>query len=488
MKRRDEIFRLLGFSALVGMVGCSGDFSDSQYPQRLYALTHASKSIKAEDLGNVPGGLIDPKSELLPLLGDIAQTFDGSMERDSTVVVDVAANKLCAIKAGTSVALVAKNGDYLRVLGEANCGGEIRLVEGFVPLADVKDALPSQATMNTTSQSASVMVATQAKTASAPAPAAAPAVAAGPTYSGCTQIIFEVMGHDCKNQSKERPFIGCLVPGEWFRKAQDKLQLIVKGNAARWQVRIEGQTHTVDAPKYKEGEDTYLLPIKDVLDKNNSRAETFEWEVSGLDASNNTVGKKCSYQGRLMSPLVLDLENVGKFDGLGAAESRVKFDLAGEGTRVQTGWVNPSMGFLAMDKNGNGRIDDGTELFGEATRLSNGKISKNGYTALADLDENNDGVVSSADSRFGSLLVWLDSNGNGVTENGELRSLASLQIEKLGVAYSPSVRHGNPKMFENDVRYEARYWGPARCGIEGCLSFDVYFSTIKRAASVAINK
>jgi hypothetical protein len=166
------------------------------------------------------------------------------------------------------------------------------------------------------------------------------------------------------------------------------------------------------------------IKMEDIVSSNNAIWASITWTVQGLDASQNPLGGECVVGARLVSPIVLDLANIGAFEGVSAADSGVKFDFAANGRISQSGWVKPTMGLLAMDK-----------------------------------------------------------NENGVTEKGELRSLASLQIQNLGVLYSPSHRHGNRESLDNDVRYEARYWGPARCGTEGCLSFDVYFSTLQSLAS-----
>jgi len=97
------------------------------------------------------------------------------------------------------------------------------------------------------------------------------------------------------------------------------------------------------------------------------------------------------------------------------------------------------------DINGDGAINDGSELFGEGTTLSNGTKARDGFEALADLDENGDGIVDAADSGFASLKVWQDLNADGVTDQGELKSLSELGIESLSVQarVDVSVDNGN---------------------------------------------
>jgi hypothetical protein len=107
---------------------------------------------------------------------------------------------------------------------------------------------------------------------------------------------------------------------------------------------------------------------------------------------------------------------------------------------VDTDWPTAATPWLALDKNGNGRIDDGGELFGSATLLSDGTYAKNGFQALAELDENHDGVISAADSAFDSLVVWTDANQNRVADPGEVRSLRSMGVEAIELDYGKSPR------------------------------------------------
>jgi hypothetical protein len=111
----------------------------------------------------------------------------------------------------------------------------------------------------------------------------------------------------------------------------------------------------------------------------------------------------------------------------------VQFDLFATGSKVTTGWVDATDGLLALDRNGNGTIDSGAELFGTATKLANGQTASNGYEALAQLDVNGDGVIDAKDAAYDQLKVWVDANGDGVSQSGELKSLASLDIASIDV-------------------------------------------------------
>ena len=91
-------------------------------------------------------------------------------------------------------------------------------------------------------------------------------------------------------------------------------------------------------------------------------------------------------------------------------------------------------------------IDSGPDLFGDATQLANGQRASDGFAALADLDANQDGVVNAADAAFASLRVWRDLDQDGVTDAGELLTLAALGITGLNVAstsHSQTLANGN---------------------------------------------
>jgi hypothetical protein len=130
------------------------------------------------------------------------------------------------------------------------------------------------------------------------------------------------------------------------------------------------------------------------------------------------------------TPLILDLDGNGV--STLSLEQGVVFDLRGLDSPVLTGWVGSGDALLVRDLNGNGRIDSGTELFGSATQLPDGSRAPDGFVALAALDANGDGLVNSADPAFAELQVWVD-DGDGVTEDGELLSLAAAGVASLEV-------------------------------------------------------
>ena len=87
-----------------------------------------------------------------------------------------------------------------------------------------------------------------------------------------------------------------------------------------------------------------------------------------------------------------------------------------------------------MDRNGDGKINDGTELFGVATLKADGTRAGNGYEAMKIEDSNQDGKLTSADARYSELKLWVDANQDGKTDDGELRGLADFGIVSLDLS------------------------------------------------------
>lgn len=133
-------------------------------------------------------------------------------------------------------------------------------------------------------------------------------------------------------------------------------------------------------------------------------------------------------------PLTLDLDGDGIETVAVSPTNPILFDHDGDGLKNATGWIKPDDGFLVMDRNGNGTIDNGTELFGDSTNLYGGGKAADGFAALAQEDTNNDGKIGSADANFAYLRVWRDLNQNGISESGKLATLASLNIASIDVA------------------------------------------------------
>ncbi len=154
-------------------------------------------------------------------------------------------------------------------------------------------------------------------------------------------------------------------------------------------------------------------------------------------------------------PLVLDLDGDGL--ELSAASGNILFDHNADGIKTGTGWVKPDDGFLVRDLDGNGTIDTGRELFGVDTVKSNGALATQGFDALKDLDSNHDGFITSADAAFAELKVWQDTNQDGISQSGELKTLSQLNITSIGVNGSTTGPQAGQVINNNSVALSATY-------------------------------
>ncbi|MCG8317110.1 MAG: type I secretion C-terminal target domain-containing protein [Pseudomonadales bacterium] len=145
------------------------------------------------------------------------------------------------------------------------------------------------------------------------------------------------------------------------------------------------------------------------------------------------------------SPLVLDLDGDGvELYALGDYGSY--FDILSNGQALLTGWVEPDDGLLALDVNGDGVINDITELFGS--------IDTDGFTELSVYDSNADGVIDSNDTVFLDLLIWTDVNSDGLSQSSELHTLADYDIASISL---DARRLAGVEIAGNDITHEASY-------------------------------
>lgn len=155
------------------------------------------------------------------------------------------------------------------------------------------------------------------------------------------------------------------------------------------------------------------------------------------------------------SPIVINLAD-GPWK-LSGAEDPVSFDIDADGLPNRITWTGRSepLAFLALDRNSNGIVDDGSELFGTATRLRTGARAPSGFEALKELDVNGDDVIDASDGIWSDLFLWTDINHDGVSQANEIGSTDRSPVVALSTDYREVHRldaAGNTFRYMSSVR------------------------------------
>ena len=182
------------------------------------------------------------------------------------------------------------------------------------------------------------------------------------------------------------------------------------------------------------------------------------------------------------SPLVLDLDGDGRILTSGI-ERAIEFDMNADGIPDEIGWtaVDPEEGFLALDLNENGIIDDGGELFGSSTMMPSGVFASNGFEALSayDLPElggNGDGVISPQDLIWNHLRIWVDTNHDGHSQRSEIRPLDGLGLISINLEFQEVNQvDGNLNAHWLRGSYLQRAWAFGRVQVRKQIVEDIFF-------------
>jgi hypothetical protein len=177
------------------------------------------------------------------------------------------------------------------------------------------------------------------------------------------------------------------------------------------------------------------------------------------------------------SPILIDTDGSGFH--LTSVRKGIVFDFFGDGNPIQIAWTakRSTNGWLALDKNNNGRIDSAKELFGNITDQPESS-DPNGFLALAVYDQpenggNGDGIIDSKDAVWSKLLIWIDSNHDGISQPEELHHIDEMGIHSIGLMYQESRR---VDAFGNEFRYKG-WLNPDRGEKVGRVIYDVILMT-----------
>jgi hypothetical protein len=171
--------------------------------------------------------------------------------------------------------------------------------------------------------------------------------------------------------------------------------------------------------------------------------------------------KHLSTMGRMVTPILIPLVDT-PFETLINPDAGVAFDLDGSGLARHWGWITPKAAWLVFDGKQTGQITSGLQMFGSVTFWI---FWRDGYQALGSLDANGDGLLNGTE--LNGLALWQDINGNGISEPGEVKPIATYGIEQLscrGEAADPGLRLSRQGVRFKDGSFRPTYdWDSPMC-------------------------
>ena len=175
---------------------------------------------------------------------------------------------------------------------------------------------------------------------------------------------------------------------------------------------------------------------QDIGDPNAGMTEEVRAARRGLLAAVDPLTNKPT--AGVFRPVALDLNGDGRITTVSDAGNDRAFNWDGAGFDKQVGWVGGGEGLLWLDRNPNGIVDSGKELFSNSAVADAAK----GIRSLSWVDANADGMIDAADPVFAQLKVWQDTDGDAVADFNELQSLESLGITRLDYSNGRFSRNG----------------------------------------------
>jgi Ca2+-binding EF-hand superfamily protein len=179
------------------------------------------------------------------------------------------------------------------------------------------------------------------------------------------------------------------------------------------------------------------------------------------------------------SPIVINFEE-GDYR-LTGANAPVRFPMDPRAGPELMGWTaaGTDEAFLWLDRNHNGKVTSGAELFGNFTPLRNGQMAKNGFEALREFDDNHDGVIDKRDAIWTSLMLWRDLNHDGISESWEIAPLEGSGVIAIRLDDHQS---GRRDAWGNAFRYESVVMMKNRSGhgVRNRPVYDIFFVRVDR--------
>jgi hypothetical protein len=191
------------------------------------------------------------------------------------------------------------------------------------------------------------------------------------------------------------------------------------------------------------------------------------------------------------SPIIIDTNGHGFH--LTSLQDGVTFDILNTGIPIKIAWTTAASGnaFLALDRNHNGRIDNGGELFGNHTQQPS-SANPNGFLALEEFDKpenggNGDGIIDWHDAVYSKLLLWIDENHDGISQPEELHTLPELGVFSISLTYREEPftdQYGNWFHYRSAVNPDPLD-GESK---DGRLTYDVFFVGLRTAANTSLDR